>query len=178
MAATALAAAAIFATGTIQAQTEPETVNKSGDLSLSPDFTGNAAPPTALARVQEKALSLVGIRYRYGGKSPVNGFDCSGFVQYVMHTAIGVRIGRTAASQAALGSTVTRDDLRVGDLVFFNTRGMRFSHVGLYMGNGRFVHAPSSGGWVRVEYLNNPYWLTHYTTAKRLKVPALEADDR
>ncbi|WP_428839507.1 C40 family peptidase [Burkholderia latens] len=165
----------LFATVSVHAQIGPETTNNAGDVPLPASSTEAVSGSTAFTRVQEKALSLVGIRYRYGGRSPQNGFDCSGFVQYVLNTAVGIRVGRTAASQAALGGTVTRDDLRVGDLVFFNTRGARFSHVGLYMGNGRFVHAPSTGGRVRVEDLDSPYWRAHYTTAKRVWIPGLEA---
>ncbi|MBB5409275.1 cell wall-associated NlpC family hydrolase [Paraburkholderia sp. HC6.4b] len=123
---------------------------------------------TALERVQEKAMSLVGVRYRYGGSSPLSGFDCSGFVQYVMRHAAGLQLGRTAASQATAGQQVGRSNLKLGDLVFFHTYGRGISHVGLYLGHGKFVHAPSSGGHVRVERLDDPYWHVHYVKAERL----------
>lgn len=121
------------------------------------------------AYVQEKALSLVGIPYRRGGTSPKSGFDCSGFVQYVLRAATGVRIARTAASQAREGLPVGQGQLHVGDLVFFNTLGRKFSHVGLYLGNDQFVHSPSKGGHVRLESLRSPYWQRHYVTGERLK---------
>lgn len=123
---------------------------------------------SALERLQSEALSLVGIRYRYGGSSPQSGFDCSGFVRYVLRKADSLHVGRTAASMAAEGQTVPQDDLRMGDLVFFDTRGGRFSHVGIYLGRGRFIHAPSRGGRVRVEDLGQAYWQEHYVGARRL----------
>lgn len=128
------------------------------------------APETrsALERLQSEALSLVGIRYRYGGSSPKSGFDCSGFVRYVLRKAESRKLGRTAASMAAEGQTVSHDDLRMGDLVFFDTRGGRYSHVGIYLGRDRFIHAPSRGGRVRVEDLGQAYWRAHYVGARRL----------
>ena len=132
--------------------------------------------PTALERVQEKAMSLVGVRYRFGGTTPASGFDCSGFVQYVMRRALGLQLGRTAASQAAEGQHVERSDLKLGDLVFFHTYGRGISHVGLYVGHGEFVHAPSSGGHVRVEKLDDPYWQVHYVKAERLSDAQLTQD--
>lgn len=123
---------------------------------------------SALDRLQSEALSLVGIRYRYGGSTPQSGFDCSGFVRYVLRKADSLYVGRTAASMAAEGQPVQQDDLRMGDLVFFDTRGARYSHVGIYLGRGRFIHAPSRGGRVREEYLAQTYWQEHYVGARRL----------
>ncbi|WP_407972466.1 C40 family peptidase [Burkholderia pyrrocinia] len=121
------------------------------------------------AYVRQKALSLIGIPYRRGGTSPKNGFDCSGFVQYVMRAATGARIGRTAAIQATEGLPVEQGQLQAGDLVFFNTLGRKFSHVGLYLGNGEFVHSPAKGGRVRLESLYSPYWQRHYVVGERMK---------
>lgn len=132
-------------------------------------------------RVENKAMSLIGVRYRSGGNSPVSGFDCSGFVQYVLREAAGLRLPHSAASQATAGQQVDRDDLRKGDLVFFQTFGHGISHVGLYLGHGEFIHAPSSGKRVRVENFNTPYWQRRYLRAARLSAvggaaPAVTAD--
>jgi cell wall-associated NlpC family hydrolase len=139
-----------------------------------PSLQGAGAPQAdaasnSLIRIQEKALSLIGVRYRYGGSSPASGFDCSGFVQYVLRTAAGMRVGRTAASQAEEGRPVDRAQLQAGDLVFFNTLGAEYSHVGVYLGNDEFVHAPSRGGRVRIESMDSPYWLARFTKAARLQ---------
>src|SRR5690606_30212765 len=107
---------------------------------------GIIAPETALA---DQALDFLGTRYKYGGESP-SGFDCSGLVWYVANETLGLKLPRTAADQAKLGTKVARAELQRGDLVFFNTMGRRYSHVGIYLGGGEFVHAPSSGGKVRV----------------------------
>ncbi|MET3449689.1 C40 family peptidase [Ralstonia sp. 1138] len=132
------------------------------------DLVDGGAIALALERLRSQALELVGIRYRYGGTTPKSGFDCSGFVQYVIRHAAGLNLGRTAASMATEGQQVKRDALRVGDLVFFNTLGAVYSHVGIYLGRGQFVHAPSTGGRVRIENLENPYWYVRYTGARRL----------
>ncbi|WP_414706819.1 C40 family peptidase [Ralstonia sp. UBA689] len=121
-----------------------------------------------LERLRQSALNLVGIRYRYGGNAPQTGFDCSGLVQYVLRYTAGMHVGRTAASLAGEGRPVGREQLQLGDLVFFNTRGAGYSHVGIYLGRGQFVHAPSAGGRVRVENLAGSYWQSHYVGARRL----------
>jgi cell wall-associated NlpC family hydrolase len=108
---------------------------------------------------------MVGKPYRYGGNSP-NGFDCSGLVQY-SYSRVGINIPRTTRSQLNAGTTVSRTSLRAGDLVFFDQEGRKFSHVGIYIGDGRFVHAPSSGKRVRINNLNERYWKKHFTAARR-----------
>jgi cell wall-associated NlpC family hydrolase len=99
---------------------------------------------------------LIGTPYRYGGTSPERGFDCSGLVQYAYARA-GVRIPRTVARQWRQAHPVAWSTLRPGDLVFFDTSA-KGGHVGVYVGNGEFIHAPSSGGRVRRDRLDNPYW--------------------
>lgn len=128
---------------------------------------GIIEPKTALA---DQALDFLGTRYKYGGESP-SGFDCSGLVQYVANEALGLKLPRTAADQAKLGTKVARAELQRGDLVFFNTMGRRYSHVGIYLGDGEFVHAPSAGGKVRVEKLATRYWNTRYNGARRIAAP-------
>jgi cell wall-associated NlpC family hydrolase len=114
------------------------------------------------------ALSQLGIRYRFGGKSPDTGFDCSGLVGYSAQQSLGLKLPPRADDIAKLGNNVQRSDLQVGDLVFFNTMGKRYSHVGVYIGDSKFVHSPARGGVVRVEDMNERYWTTRFTGARRL----------
>ncbi|QCB48792.1 C40 family peptidase [Hydrogenophaga sp. PAMC20947] len=102
------------------------------------------------------ALGLVGTPYRWGGNTPDSGFDCSGLIGYVYKSRAGVAPPRTVAQLTDFGRPVGEDDLRTGDLVIFG--GGRAFHAGIFVGEGRFVHAPSSGGQVRLDRLNNPYW--------------------
>lgn len=125
------------------------------------------ASHTAANDVLFRAISLVGTPYRHGGNTPAGGFDCSGLVGYVFREAAGVGLPRTTQglSQHAV-PRVDRKHLRPGDLVFFGTR--RVSHVGIYVGEGRFVHAPSHGGTVRMDALDGPYWRDQYLQARRV----------
>ncbi len=113
-------------------------------------------------------LRYLGVRYRRGGTSPETGFDCSGLVQRVFRAAAGLELPRTTGDMARLGERVDRNELRPGDLVFFNTMRRTFSHVGIYLGDGRFLHAPSSGGVVRVDEMSGRYWTTRFNGARRL----------
>ncbi|WP_353192011.1 C40 family peptidase [Pandoraea pnomenusa] len=122
-----------------------------------------------------EAMSLVGIPYRYGGNTPDSGFDCSGLVRYVVARAAGVNLPRTTADMSGVGTVLERDDLASGDLIFFNTTGRAHSHVGIYVGQGKFVHAPNSGGTVRLESLYIPYWAKRIDGVRRVaanKAPA------
>lgn len=114
------------------------------------------------------ALGLIGVDYRYGGSSPERGLDCSGLVRYVFQEVVGVTLPRTSREIARLGGRVAPGDLRAGDLVFFNTRRSPFSHVGIYLGDNRFVHAPHRGGEVEVVALSQRYWQRRYDGARRL----------
>ena len=115
------------------------------------------------------AIGLVGTPYRYGGNTPSGGFDCSGLVDYVFRTAAGIDLPRTTRQMGTLGAPrVALDRLAPGDLVFFNTEGGGVSHVGIYVGKGRFVHAPNTGGTVRLDPLDNPYWARHFLYGKRV----------
>jgi cell wall-associated NlpC family hydrolase len=115
-----------------------------------------------------RALSLVGTPYRYGGNTPDSGFDCSGLVNYVYRDMLDLRLPRSSGELAGLqGPPLPPQRLASGDLVFFGSRGS-VSHVGIYVGEGRFVHAPSSGGTVRLDRLDGPYWRDHYSGAKRV----------
>ncbi|WP_246265528.1 C40 family peptidase [Aromatoleum diolicum] len=120
-----------------------------------------------------QGMEYLGIRYRFGGNSPETGLDCSGLVQNVFRNALGLNLPRTARDMARLGDKVGMQDLKPGDLVFFNTMRRAFSHVGIYMGDGRFLHAPARGGEVRIEEMDKSYWAKRFNGARRL-VP--EAD--
>ncbi len=114
------------------------------------------------------ALSLTGIKYKYGGKSPETGFDCSGFVRYVFRNAANLTLPPTARAISQIGKTVKKDELQPGDLVFFNTLKSAFSHVGIYIGDNKFIHAPSTGKVVRVESMQDGYWAKRFNGAQRL----------
>ena len=116
-----------------------------------------------------QALSTVGTKYRYGGKAPETGFDCSGLVTHVFQHAWGLELPRSTQEQRRFGKPVKLKDLRAGDLVFYNTRDRPYSHVGIYLGDGRFVHAPRSGARVRVESLRSRYWRARFNGARRLE---------
>ena len=115
-----------------------------------------------------KGLELVGINYRRGGTDPENGLDCSGFVQVVFRDAVGKFLPRTAKEQSQVGDSVEKKELKPGDLVFFNTMRRAFSHVGIYLGDNRFMHAPRSGAEVRVEDMSQSYWVKRYNGARRI----------
>lgn len=114
------------------------------------------------------AISLVGTPYRHGGDRPASGFDCSGLVRYVAGSALGVELPRQAEAISRVGLEVRVQQLQPGDLVFFNTRGRPFSHVGVYLGDEQFVHAPARQGQVRIERMSLPYWRSRFNGARRL----------
>lgn len=122
---------------------------------------------SASDRLVKHGMSYVGVRYRFGGTSRESGLDCSGLMLNVFKHE-GVSLPRRSADMARLGMKIEKRDLQPGDLVFFNTRKQPFSHVGLYLGEGRFLHAPSSGGQVRVDNMNQRYWVARYNGARRL----------
>jgi len=135
----------------------------------APAQTGAGTADTtapAGADVVVSALALLGSPYRYGGRTPA-GFDCSGFVGYVYGETLGLTLPRRSEDIGRVGAELPRDALLPGDLVFFNTLGRRYSHVGIFIGDGRFVHAPARGGRVRVERLTDPYWTARYNGARR-----------
>lgn len=116
----------------------------------------------------EQALDLVGIRYKRGGSSPETGFDCSGFVGHVFREGLGLYLPRSSREISKAGDIVAKAELRPGDLVFFNTMRRTFSHVGIYLGDNLFVHAPRTGGKVRVEDMSDRYWAKRYNGARRI----------
>jgi NlpC/P60 family len=127
-----------------------------------------AATERDAAGVVDTALALRGVPYRNAGTTPQRGFDCSGFVGYVFQRAAGVELPRMTRDIAKVGQRVARSELQAGDLVFFNTLGHTFSHVGIYISDGKFVHSPSSGKVVSVVDMNQKYWAQRYSGARRL----------
>src|SRR5260363_435076 len=119
--------------------------------------------------VVDNALKQIGVRYRNGGNTPKKGFDCSGLVHYVFQNTLGLTLPRRADAMSRIGNKITVDNLKPGDLVFFNTRRRTFSHVGIFIGNHQFVHSPSKGRRVRIDSLDNRYWERHFTGARRFK---------
>lgn len=117
----------------------------------------------------DQALSLLGIPYRRGGTQPDAGFDCSGFVSHVFQEGLGLVLPRSSKELSKTGDSVERTELKPGDLVFFNTMRRAFSHVGIYLGNGQFIHAPRAGGRVRVEDMSASYWQKRYNGARRVE---------
>jgi cell wall-associated NlpC family hydrolase len=146
-----------------------------GDADLAIDYPssrtddagayGSTRPPKTMVAA---AMKFLGVKYRYGGGSPSTGFDCSGLVVYAAEKSLGLKLPRNSRDIAGEGVSVQREDLRKGDLVFFNTLGQRFSHVGIYLGDRKFVHAPRSGAKVRIESMDIAYWRKRYNGARRL----------
>jgi len=114
------------------------------------------------------AMSLEGIPYKYGGSTPETGFDCSGFVGYVYNQAASLKLPRTSRGISRVGRNIHRTELQAGDLVFFNTSKRAYSHVGIYIGNNKFIHAPRKGSSVRVENMHTSYWNNRFNGARRL----------
>jgi cell wall-associated NlpC family hydrolase len=134
----------------------------------SPPLVAGSARADAANAVLFRAIALIGIPYRYGGNTPQGGFDCSGLVDYVFRDAAGIALPRTSTQMSELGNRkLAIDTLQSGDLVFFESAG-RVSHVGIYVGQRRFVDAPNSGGTVRLDSLDGAWWREHFAYGKRV----------
>lgn len=118
-----------------------------------------------------KAHELIGTPYRNGGMSPLTGFDCSGFVGYLFKTNLAMNLPRTSKDMSRVGDKVNKNELKPGDLLFFNTVKRGISHVGIYLGDGKFIHSPWHGSSVEVAYLGMKYWTKRFAVAKRLDLP-------
>ncbi|MET3139655.1 cell wall-associated NlpC family hydrolase [Undibacterium sp. GrIS 1.2] len=147
----------------------------------SPSFSADNPFPessTAYTKLQElrerassltiKAMDMLGIRYKRGGNTPENGLDCSGFVRLVFKDALGTDLPRTSNEISKVGEKIDQKDLQPGDLVFYNTLRRGFSHVGIYLGDNKFIHSPSAGGQVRVESMDIAYWKKRFNGARRI----------
>ncbi len=120
------------------------------------------------------ALGFLGVPYRRGGNTVETGFDCSGFVKAIYEQTIGLILPRKAEQQAAATQKIEKTELQPGDLVFFNTMRRAFSHVGIYIGEGKFIHSPKPGAEVRVESMNVKYWQQRFDGARRVSVTVVE----
>ncbi len=135
------------------------------------DVAFQAPSPSATdtsAELLLHALAFIGVRYQNGGTSPDTGLDCSGYVRHVFKEAIGVLLPRNAADMGERGEAVQRNKLQPGDLVFFNTLQRAFSHVGIYLGDHRFIHAPTTGKAVQISSMSSSYWSRRYDGGRRI----------
>ena len=121
------------------------------------------------------AISQTGVKYKYGGITPDSGFDCSGFVRYVFQQAANLTLPHGARAISQVGTKISKDELQPGDLVFFNTLRSVTSHVGIYVGNNRFIHSPSAGGTISVTDMNDAYWAKRFTGARHIEANDLAA---
>lgn len=115
-----------------------------------------------------QAMGMLGIRYKYGGSTPENGLDCSGLVQHIFKEAWGKDLPRTSVEISRVGEHIDKKDLQPGDLVFYNTLKRGFSHVGIYLGDRKFIHSPSAGGQVRIESMDVAYWKKRFNGGRRI----------
>ena len=177
-AAATTATTAAAATASTAAAAAAASALMSGGATLGPPVavaaatapSGTSASTDFAAEVVFRALSLLGVNYRFGGNSPAAGLDCSGLVRLVFSEVTGLTLPRRSDEMSRVGGSVDKSELQPGDLVFFNTLRMPFSHVGIFIGNGQFVHSPSSGSSVRVENMNLSYWQSRFNGARRLIV--------
>jgi cell wall-associated NlpC family hydrolase len=146
-----------------------------GCSTVPPELPKAESAPVGERRAEAllQALLSLGLDYRYGGNSPETGFDCSGLVAHVFREAYGIRLPQNARAQSEYGVRVSLAELRAGDLVFYNTLNRPFSHVGIYLGDGRFVHAPKTGAQVRVEPIQGAYWMKRFDGARRIQSRSL-----
>jgi cell wall-associated NlpC family hydrolase len=163
---------ALAIASTCAALTLSPTPSDAVEAASSADISASSAPTTnrVWSRAQDLALfalGLIGVDYRFGGNTPEAGLDCSGLVRYVFQQVTGIILPRTSFELSRMGKKVTVAELKVGDLVFFNTRSLPFSHVGIYLGDDRFVHAPSRGREVEIVSLSGSYWRTRFDGARR-----------
>ncbi|MBB5019798.1 cell wall-associated NlpC family hydrolase [Chitinivorax tropicus] len=142
------------------------------ETSKSADGSNAAKPAATDIKTQDlvlQALALMGVTYKFGGKSPETGLDCSGLVRYVFGKSLQMALPHNAMAISKLGENIDQEELKPGDLVFFNTLKRKFSHVGIYLGDDRFIHAPSSGGGVQVVNIKEKYWRERFNGARRLQ---------
>ena len=143
------------------------------NVAASPDTSGARSFLSGMAeqsgRRSGRRTNMIGVRYRWGGNTPDSGLDCSGFVRYVFQDTLGMALPRRAEEMSRVGEKVRVSDLKPGDLVFFNTMRRTFSHVGIYIGDNKFVHSPSTGSTIRVDDMDETYWEKRFTGARRIE---------
>lgn len=158
----------VFCTATYAAPDAPTPNDPLGELLQSL----NAKTEGLRNDVVLHAMSLVGVLYKRGGNSEAAGFDCSGLVKFVFAQTAALNLPRTSREQGQQGAAVSETELQAGDLVFYNTLKRPFSHVGIYVGQGQFVHSPRTGARVRLERMNDSYWVRRFEGARNLLTDA------
>ena len=152
-----------------QSATEPEASNRITSVASQLANTVTSSVVDGTESLINNAMQLIGVRYRWGGNTPQSGLDCSGFVRYVFNDTFGFLLPRKSAQMSQVGLEIRKDELRPGDLVFFNTMRHAFSHVGIYVGDNKFIHAPSKGKSIRVDDMTKAYWEKRYNGARRME---------
>jgi cell wall-associated NlpC family hydrolase len=152
-----------------QSVAEPEAPNRITSVANQLANTVTSSVVDGTESLINNAMQLIGVRYRWGGNTPQSGLDCSGFVRYVFNDTFGFLLPRKSAQMSQVGLEIRKDELRPGDLVFFNTMRHAFSHVGIYVGDNKFIHAPSKGKSIRVDDMTKAYWEKRYNGARRME---------
>ncbi len=152
----------------IRAADEPATASGGAKAAAIAALTGSAGYLERARELVVNALAMIGVNYKFGGNNPDDGFDCSGLVGHVFRSVAGLVLPRDSQAMSKVGDRVEKTELQPGDLVFFNTRHRPYSHVGIYIGEQRFVHAPSRGREVQVVDMGERYWQTRYNGARRV----------
>lgn len=155
----------LCAAGTTSAQEAIDVSAPAAEPAMSTLQTRHA---DGVSNMLSYAFKLIGVNYKYGGTQPSTGFDCSGYVSHVFRKVAGLSLPHNALAISRQGRTISMDELQPGDLVFFNTLRRSFSHVGIYIGDNRFVHAPSSGGGVEIVSMQDKYWMKRFNGARRV----------
>lgn len=153
------------------AATEPIKAERKARSAPAKPASSSASSPQELTPAQDllfSALGLIGVKYKWGGNDPTQGLDCSGFVKYVFQSSLKLTLPRTALEMSRVGEKIEREELKPGDLVFFNTLKRQFSHVGIYLGDNRFVHAPRKGRRIEVVNITDKYWSTRFNGGRRM----------
>lgn len=166
---TGLLAGACVAISLPSAASQAPGETRADELPMAEVPAGLPAPASdRLQNMLIHAISLIGVKYKFSGSSAQSGFDCSGFVRHVFAESVALELPRSSYAMGRVGLKVNTDDLRPGDLVFYNTLHRAFSHVGIYLGEGRFVHAPSRGKSVEIVDMSDSYWRKRFNGARRL----------
>ena len=155
---------------------EPQSAQTSSSPQANEQESGkNPSWSSTAQEIILHAISQTGVKYQYGGITPDTGFDCSGFVRYVFQQAANLTLPHGARAISQVGSNVSKDELQPGDLVFFNTLKSVTSHVGIYVGNNRFIHSPSAGSAISVTDMNDAYWSKRFTGGRHIEAKDLAA---
>ena len=176
-----LVGCASFSDGTGPGQTAPLADSDAvaiGALKAQSGASGSSSAATSTAAgsdVALTALALIGVPYVFASDDPARGLDCSGLVRHAFRASLSLELPRSSEQMAARGVPISAAELLVGDLVFFHTLGRRHSHVGIYIGDRQFVHAPTANGAVRIDLMDAPYWRSRFDGARRVLAPAATA---